>query len=393
MSRRSLLGALLTALALAACSAPAPREPAAPPRIDYEAAEIEGFPNVRIFYDTAHTVPDELRLRYLDQRLRARLPRDRFTVLALSGGGPDGAFGAGFLKGWSETGERPSFDIVTGISTGALMAPHAFLGPDFDAELARFYTDTTTQDVLTLTLFSALSGGASVADTGPLRRQLEAAVTPALVEAIAAEHRRGRRLLVGTTHMDAQRPVVWDIGAIANSGNPAAPDLIRRIMLASASIPGVFPPVLFDVTVNGERHTELHADGGVTLSIFAYPRVIDLGHVVEALGVPPAGRTFYLIRNAKLQPEYLPLELALLPIAGRAVSTLIKYQTIGSLVEIEELARRDGFGVKLAFVPDAFSVTAKELFDPAYMRALYELGYEQAREGYKWAPSVFGTAP
>lgn len=393
MSARVLAGAVLAALALAACSPPVPREPAAPPRIDYEAAGIDGFPNVRIFYDTAQEVSPELLRRYLDQRLRARLPRDRFTVLALSGGGADGAFGAGFLKGWSETGERPSFDIVTGISTGALMAPHAFLGAAYDEALARFYTGTTTQDVLTFTLLSALTGGASVADTGPLRRTLEAAVTPDLVAAIAAEHRRGRRLLIGTTHMDAQRPVVWDIGAIANSGNPAAPELVRRIMLASASIPGVFPPVLFEVTVNGVRHTELHADGGVTLSIFTYPRVIALGRVADALGVPPAGRTFYLIRNAKLQPEYLPLELGLLPIAERAVSTLIKYQTIGNLVEIEELARRDGFAVKLAFVPDTFRMPAGDLFDPAYMRALYGLGHDLARVGYTWAPSVFGTAP
>lgn len=388
MTRIPAAAALLLALGGLACTAPPPREPAAPPRERYELAAIPGFPAVRIFHDTlTRPGPDEIRA-YLRQRREARMPTDRFTVLALSGGGSDGAYGAGLLKGWSERGDRPDFDVVTGISTGALIAPFAFLGPDYDEELARFYTGTSTGDVLTFTIFRALSGGTAVADTEPLRQILRREIGPEVVARIAAEHRRGRRLLIGTTHIDSQRPVIWDIGAIAATGHPEAPALIRKVMLASASIPGAFPPVLFDVEAEGEAFQEVHVDGGVTLSMFVYPRTYDVGAITRALGVPESGRHFYLIRNAKLRPDYEPPPLGLVPIAQRSVSTLIKVQTLGNLLEIEEIARRDGFRVHLAAVPDDFAVPSRELFDPAYMGALYLLGYEAAKAGYPWARSV-----
>jgi hypothetical protein len=381
---------LALALVLAACGVPEARDPGAPPERSYALATMPGLVRARQFYDAPLRVDPAVREAYLAERLAAGLPTDRFTILALSGGGPDGAYGAGLLRGWTEAGDRPEFDIVTGISTGALIAPFAFLGPDHDDPLEQFYTHSGTGDILTLTLFRALLGGTALADTAPLRGILEAEVTADLTARIAAEHRRGRRLLIGTTHIDAQRPVIWDIGAIAATGHPDAPAVIRKVMLASASIPGAFPPVLFQVTANGRVFQEAHVDGGVTLSIFVYPRNLHLGEVADLLGVPEKGRHFYLIRNAKLDPEYGVLPLGLVPIAQRAVSTLIKAQTVGNIIEIEAIARRDGFRVHIAHVPAAFSVPATELFDTVYMKALYELGYTQAKRGYPWLGSVVG---
>ncbi|HEU0221407.1 MAG TPA: patatin-like phospholipase family protein [Paracoccaceae bacterium] len=386
--------AAATALALlAACAPPVPRDPSAPPQAAYETAEIPGFPYIRIYHDAPFRPSREVVEAYLRERREAGLATDRFDILALSGGGPDGAFGAGFLKGWTENGDRPEFDIVTGISTGALIAPFAFLGPDYDEALRRFYTGTTTGDILTFTILAAIAGGTAVADTEPLRQILAQEVTPEFTARIAAEHRRGRRLLVGTTNIDSQRPVIWDLGAIAVTGRPDAPDLIRKVMLASAAIPGAFPPVLFDVTSDGRTYQEVHVDGGVTLSLFVYPPSLDLGEITRALGVPEGRKTFYLIRNAKLRPEYSPPLLGLVPIAERAVSTLIKVQTIGNLLEIERLAARDGFEIRLASVPESFATRANELFDPAYMSALYALGHEEARNGTPWSDNILGLEP
>lgn len=384
---------ILPSLALAvlvACTPPPPRIPDAPPPERYALAEIPGFPGVRTFYDGSYEPGREELAAFVRQRRKAGLDHGRFTILALSGGGPDGAFGAGFLRGWSEHGDRPVFDVVTGVSTGALIAPFAFLGPEFDDELERFYTNVSTENLLTFTLFRALFGGSAVADTEPLRQILRATVDDALTAQIAAEHGRGRRLLVATTHIDSQRPVIWDLGAIAATGRPDAPELIRKVMLASASIPGAFPPVLFQVEADGETYQEVHVDGGVTLSIFAYPPSVNLGLVADALGVPRSGRTLYLIRNAKLLPEYAPPPLGVIEIAQRSVSTLIKSQTLGNLLAAEGLAARDGFAFRLAFVPDSFNRSAEELFDRDYMRALYDLGYTLAREGYRWLDSVLG---
>jgi predicted acylesterase/phospholipase RssA len=171
-------------------------------------------------------------------------------TLALSGGGPDGAFAAGLLAGWTEASDRPEFEIVTGVSVGALIAPFAFLGPNRDAELSSLMTGIRTEDVLDFRFFGALRGALGVADPAPLRRRLSAVVDNAMLADIARAHRDGRRLLVVTTNIDAARPVLWDMGAIAEAG---ARQLFLDVLLASASIPGAFPPVPIVVEAGGER--------------------------------------------------------------------------------------------------------------------------------------------
>lgn len=369
-------------LVLSACSAK-PRMYEAPSADKYTSATIPGYHNIRYWGDQTS--------EYVDvtiERLKANKSiKKRVDILALSGGAEDGAYGAGFLKGWSERGDRPEFTLVTGISTGALIAPFAFLGSEYDGVISRLYTETSQKNIFLFTPFTALFGGSAVADTAPLRQILREEIDAAFVAKLAKEGQKGRVLHIGTTDLDAQRPVVWDITKIAQSGQRNAPKLIRNIMLASASIPGAFPPVLIDVLIDGKRHQELHVDGGVTRQIFVYPHDLDVRRFQTKLGIHPQ-KTFWLIRNTKISPEYAAVPLSLSDIAERSMSTLIKYQGRGDLYNIEALARRDGFKMYITNVPSNFDLPLKEMFDSKYMKALYQVGYEQGRSEKAWKNSL-----
>ncbi len=192
------------------------------------------------------------------------------SVLCLSGGGSFGAFTAGVLCGWTCCGNRPDFDVVTGISTGSLIAPYAFLGPAYDAQMKRFYTTLESRDLYKMKPVRGLAGEA-LADNSPLANQVKMAMTPEVVAEIACEHMKGRRLYVGTTAAESKQFVVWDIGAIACKGRPQDRDLIIQVLLGSSAIPGVFPPQHITVDVDGICVTERHIDGGVSQAIFMHP--------------------------------------------------------------------------------------------------------------------------
>lgn len=306
------------------------------------------------------------------------------NILTLSGGGSDGAFGAGLLVGWTEKGDRPQFDFVTGISTGAMMAPLAFLGSKYDPQLKEAYTTLTDSDVATPQIFSAVIGAAdSLADTTPLKALVAKYMTAEMLTEIAEEHHKGRILMIGTTNLDAQRSVIWDIGAIAAHGTPASLNLIRQIILASAAIPGAFPPVEINVTADGKEFQEMHVDGGVTRQVFLYPPGYSPKAVDKAIGWK-LKRRLYIIRNTKIDPEFAVTKDKLIPIATRSISTLIKMQGIGDLYRIFTTAKRDGVDYNLAYIPSDFIVVAKSGFDKAYMNALYQRGYELGRAGYNW---------
>lgn len=380
------LAALL--LLLAACAAP-PRAFDPPSADAYEDAVLPGFRAIRFWADEAPPFLDS----YLESRrgiLKANPSLSmRQDILALSGGAEDGAYGAGFLKGWSERGDRPEFTWVTGISTGALIAPFAFLGSDYDDDLQRFFTGISVEDIVNLRPLGVLFGGSAVGDTAPLRETVEATVDDEMVAAIARESRRGRYLMIGTTHLDAQRHMIWNIGAIAESGKSDAKPLIHDILLASASIPGAFPPVLFDVTVDGARHQELHVDGGITHQVFAYPPAIHLREIDERLGVSPR-RTLWVVRNTKIEADYQPVDLGAANIVTRAINTLTKYQGRGDLLALESLAARDGMALRVTYVPASFDMPYEALFDPDYMGALYRVGYAAALGPEPWQESVSG---
>lgn len=373
-----VVGMILVALLFSGCALKS-RPFSAPDEKDYTKAVITGYKNIRYWgehrAEYASTTMDRLRLN--------KTLHKRVDILALSGGAEDGAYGAGFLKGWSERGDRPEFTMVTGISTGALIAPFAFLGPEYDNVLRRLFTESSKKNIFVLNPFTVLFGGSAVADTAPLRRILREEIDDKFVAALAEEARKGRILQIGTTNLDAQRPVIWEISEIAKSGHPNAKYLIQQIMLASASIPGVFPPVLIDVTIDGKKYQELHVDGGVTQQIFVYPYGFHAKQYEKALGIRPK-KNFWLIRNTKITPEYNAVDLGVSDIASRSVSTLIKYQGRDNLKNIMSLAKRDGFKVHITHVPASFDTPLEDMFDQKYMGALYKVGYEKGRSHSAW---------
>lgn len=367
----------------------------APPSDRYTLAKIPGFPNARFWGDVPPPrAAEELALlsQQIGQRIRdeGKQPNGgRIDILVLSGGGSDGAYGAGLLNGWTARGDRPEFGLVTGISTGALIAPYAFVGKRFDPELERFYTNTKTEDVLVLTLFKTLTGQAlGLADNAGFVAAVDQGLTPQLIRDIAAEHRKGRRLWVGTTNLDAQRPVIWNISAIAATGRPEARELIRDVLVASASIPGAFSPQLIEVEIDGQRFTEMHVDGGVSRQLFLYPIELDLGEYTDRGPNQMRPGTIYVIRNTLLDPTYEGVPPRVLEITARSVSTLIKYSGVADVEIIRAQALDDGFGLKLTAVPPEFTAKETELFDPAYMRALYDVGYGLMVDGNPWTEAV-----
>jgi predicted acylesterase/phospholipase RssA len=301
--------------------------------------------------------------------------------LAISGGGDNGAFGAGLLIGWTDAGNRPEFKLVTGISTGALIAPFAFLGPAYDDQLKSVYTTISAKDIFEKrTLLAAIYDDA-MSDSRPLAGLIKKYVNDEMLREIAKEYQKGRLLFVATTNLDALRPVLWNMGEIAASGNPKALDLFRRILVASAAIPGAFPPVMIDVEAGGQRFQEMHVDGGAMAQVFVYPPSY---RGDEKIRKSRKKKTLYIIRNARLDPNWAAVERRTLNILGRAISSLIQTQGIGDLYQIYLIAQRDGLDYNLAYIGDDFTVKKKGQFEMNYMRKLYGYAYQLAEKGYPW---------
>jgi predicted patatin/cPLA2 family phospholipase len=312
--------------------------------------------------------------------------------LSISGGGADGAFGAGLIVGWTKAGNRPTFRAITGISTGALIAPFAFLGPKYDAELKKFYTTTSTKDILNQRSFFSILRADSVADTKPLKEILEDVVNLKMLKDIIVEYDKGRRLYIGTTNLDAQRSVIWDIGIIAKSGAPNALGLIRKILVASASIPGAFTPVYIEVEVNGRRYDEIHVDGGTSSQVFLYPASLDMRWLERQIGLKGKTR-IYVIRNSRIEPDWETVKPKIVPILHNTITTLIRTQGIGDLYRIYLGTQRDGMDYNLSFIPSDFEEKPKESFDPDYMSKLFDFGYRMAMDGYPWTKAPPGFEP
>jgi predicted patatin/cPLA2 family phospholipase len=350
-------------------------------------AYVSGFPSeIRYFPRDAANVENFVQ-DYLASLERERVwlasqgdtgPLPPTSFLAISGGGDNGAFGAGLLNGWAKSGTRPVFKLVTGVSTGALIAPFAFLGPAWDERLKVLYTEISMQDVATPRWFVSVLFEDAMADNSPLLRLIRKAITREMLDAIAAEYEKGRILLVATTNLDVRRAVIWNITKIATSRAPAALELVQKILVASAAIPGTFPPVMIDVEAGGKSYQEMHVDGGTAAQVFIYPAAIRLHDLA------PRERTLYIIRNARLDPEWAQVERRTLPIALRAISSLIQFQGIGDLYRIYTVTQRDHVGYQLAYIPKSFQTPHTSDFDTAYMKALFDLGFSMAEKGYPW---------
>lgn len=378
------MAVLAIGIVAAGCSVPE-RGPSVP-RADTERALPLGIANARFYADAGpkpmiDDATDALRreIATLPPGTTAKnLPPAYF--LAVSGGGDNGAFGAGLLNGWSETGKRPQFKGVTGVSTGALIAPFAFLGPAYDAVLREVYTTMSADKIFRFRGLTAAVFDDAMADTTPLAEIIAKYADQKLLDAIAVEYRKGRLLLIGTTDLDAQRPVIWNIGAIAASGHPGALDLVRKILRASAAIPGAFQPVLIDVELDGHKYQELHVDGGAIAQLFLYPPSIE----VSRSGVQRE-RKAYVIRNARLDPDYAMAERRTISIAGRAISTMLAASGQNDVMRVYFISKRDGVDYNLAYIGADFqSEPKKGEFDQAYMRALYDYGYRLGKSGQPW---------
>jgi predicted acylesterase/phospholipase RssA len=359
-----------------------------PPPTNQGQIQVPGFPDVRAWGDEPSEALKQSAIEAIEQEKAANHGKLEPVVygLALSGGGQDGAFGAGILCGWTQTGKRPAFKVVTGISTGSLIAPFAFLGPAYDHVIREAYTTISDKDIykahkpLAIVLSIAnIKPEPALTENKPMEQLVARLVDDKLLAEIAKEHRKGRRLLIGTTQLDAQRLVIWNMGAIANSGNPRALELFRKIMVASASIPAFFPPQFFKVEAFGSKYTEMHVDGGVQAEVMLYENAIKPFSIGGQ-----RDRKVYIIRNEQVYPQYKKVKPQLKDIASRAIDSLLKSQGIGDLYRLYTYAKRDDLDYNLAFIPKDFHGTSTSEFDTAYMTALFNVGYNMACCGYPW---------
>jgi Patatin-like phospholipase len=326
---------------------------------DEQVAAIPGIPDARAWGDSE---ADFARL----------LPPASGPWLAISGGGSGGAFGGGVVTGWTESGSRPEFTVVTGVSIGALIAPFAFLGPRYDEQIRKNFSTVTAADIFEDRVLSE-----SLFDDWPLRHQIEQQVTPKLLQEIAAEHARGRRLFVATTNLDAARRVVWNMGAIAARGDDKAVKLFRDVLLASSSIPGFFSPVAIEAEANGKKIHELHGDGTITAPFFVAPESVFAAGSSTRL---PISQLFVIV-NSKLVPEFSMVDRTIAGVLGRSIAVALTAALRSEIMLTLAGAQRKGIPLRVAYVDPSFSFPYRGSFDGKYMKALYEFAVTAAKQG------------
>jgi hypothetical protein len=383
--RRFLGGAAATAgsLSLPACST-LPRTPYT--AAEAAVAEIPGIPGARFFEDSPPEVwARAAAISSAQERAAARKGRGRprSDLLALSGGAENGAYGAGLLCGWSERGDRPTFRAVTGVSTGALIAPLAFLGSSHDPLLRAAYTTVDTDSLVELRSLSGILGGDSLLDGSPLSDLVARYADDALIAAVAEEHGTGRRLFAGTTDLDSQRTAIWDLGAIAASEHPDRASLFRSVLVASASVPIAYPPVLIAVEGEGRRFAEMHVDGGATAPVLT---LIAPLRSTERTGMDGGRRpSIYVLMNQRLGSEFTLVKRSVLTVGARSLATLTKTHGRAAVREARDAALRRGWTFRLSSIGDDFTLTEQKPFDRAYMNALFDYGFGRAKEGRAWS--------
>lgn len=303
-----------------------------------------------------------------------------FDILALSGGGAGGAYGAGILVGLTNAGKRPNYEIVTGVSTGALIAPFAFLGPEWDGKLTEAYRGEST-DKLLVSRGLGILFGPSVFEGGPLQELVKRFVTDDLIAAVAAESKTGRLLLVATTNLDREETVVWNMGAIAQQGGDRARELFRDVLVASASVPGVFPPVMIDVEKDGQKFQEMHVDGGASTPFFIAP------DAALILGAPPEslrGAHIYVIVNG---PASSPARTTLnnpVDVASRSFTAVMNHMTRTALVQADVFAKRGGMTFDFTLIPPDVAYAGPLAFDQLSMSETFDYGMRCASRSQVW---------
>jgi predicted acylesterase/phospholipase RssA len=386
INRPLVLACVLCALAFSGCATvrhPVPKEL-------LTKAEVGGMDDIRMIGGMTDSKLQKSLLASIKEEAPGDYPPGadgvkEYPILAISGGASNGAYGAGLLKGWSAEGTRPKFKAVTGVSTGAIIAPFVFLGKDYDDDVETLYTTMSTKDVASGKGPLRALMGDSLMSNKPLERHIKRIVTDDLLAKVAAEHKKGRRLYVGTTNLDAQQFVVWDMGAIAARGDR---ELFGKVILASAAIPVIFPPVFIHVEADGKAYDEMHVDGGTMTQVFSLYQLIEpmKGEIKDVTGIdaPKVRAKYYIIRNGYVSGVYKVVKDDLADITGRAFDSIINSQGIGDTYRIYTYMKERGNDYYLAYIPADFTPKAKEMFDIKQMKELFDKGYQDAVKGYKW---------
>ncbi len=364
-----LIGSLVLAcsLALSACTSL--------PRTPYTAADAS----------TSRVLDIDGLRRYADEPVtKFSFEKDTSTAaksyLALSGGGADGAYGVGVLNGWTAAGTRPTFSVVSGVSTGGLIAPFAFLGSQYDDTLREVYTSGIAESLLNDPSIMRVLFGSGLFGNTRLRELVARYVGPEIMAQVARENARGRKLLVVTTDLDTQRTAIWDMGKIAAVGTPEALKLFRDVMAASASIPLVFPPIMIDAEGQGRRFQEMHVDGGVTAPVLTLPEAL-----LSQDRLPGNARmNIYILVNKKIERNFELVSNGTIDVASRSLSSITQSQTRSIIFSTYDFAKRNHLGFHLSYIARDYPAPPSEGFDTAYMRALYQYGYEKAAAGQAW---------
>jgi predicted patatin/cPLA2 family phospholipase len=383
-------------LLLTACASllrqPAPTD--RPPPI------FEGFDTIRYYpVVTGFGLPDLTDAYKIETPDQYEIQPDGTVVynyLALSGGGSAGAFGAGILNGWTAKGDRPKFKVVTGVSTGALIATFAFLGPDYDDELKEAYTTIDATHIFIVRSLFNLIWSESATDNKPFQEMIARYITDEVLDAVAAEHKKGRRLFIMTSDLDREVPVVWDLGAIASSSSPRRLSLYRQVVLASASIPAVFPPVLIQVMIDGKARDELHVDGGVFAQSFFIGNALDLKKTVHDAHPDwnkDAIQRLYVIRNGRIDSQTRETRRTLGSISANSISSMLKMSGINDLYRIYVGQLTGELEFYYVAFPRGYVPISVEEFNKEEMNQEYNLGYKMGSEGVPWERLPPGYRP
>ena len=380
MATRGLFGSLLVGIwitcSLVDCSS-LPRVPFT--RAQQDVARIPGISDARIWAD------DPTALARTAPFSEGQHKPTSIDVLALSGGGAEGAFGAGLLVGWTEAGNRPEFSIISGTSSGALIAPFAFLGASHDPTLRELFTSGIAERLLRVDGLNAIFGS-GVFKTEPLKLLVAHYIDENLLNLVAAQHRRGRRLFIVTTNIDAQRTAVWNMGAIAASDYSGRLQLFRDILVASASAPGLFAPAYIEVQAGNTLFQEMHVDGAVTSNVLAVPESVLMQKVAFSDTAKPK---LYIIVNGKITPDFAVIGDGTLSIVARSFYSTVKANTQNTLILTYDFARRNGWQFRLAAIQPDYPMTSTTFnFDTDYMRGLFNLGFSMGRTGQQWQSSL-----
>ncbi len=396
--------ALLAPLLLLAACADILRHPAPP---DAPPPAFEGFDKIRYYpldSDDGHdewreftsAIANSYKNEPSDNYVMSADGVATYSYLAVSGGGSDGAFGAGLLNGWSKSGTRPTFKIVTGVSTGSLIAPFAFLGRDYNDEMKRAYTTISADNVMVVHDLFSILWSESLSDNAPFREMVAHYVTPEFLDAIATEHAKGRMLLVLTTDLDREQPVIWNMGEIASSKNPMRVHLFREVLIASASVPTMFPPVMLKVKVDGQTRDEMHVDGGVFMQSFFVGSNADMKAMVREAHpewTKDSVHSLYIIRNSFVTPTARPVKRSLGDISSRSISGLLKVSGINDLYRMYLGVVGKEFEMRYVAIPADYKPTTTEQFDRSEMIRLYAVGENLGENGIPWRTLPPGYRP